>query len=322
MTSNIIFEASSKQKVMLNVRHLAVFRSVAKTGSVSAAARVLHVSQPAVTKTLHLLEDELQMQLFQRIKGRLHITPEAQALLPQVERLFGQVDVVQHLTQEIRSGHAGSLTVASVTTLSSTIVSTAISRFHASHPNVAFDLRALATRQVIEAVTNHQADLGVIDVQEGSGDMEAVELCRAELACVMRHDHPLAALRQIAPADLSGRTVITFAEDTRTGWAVRDALRRKRSSARILFTVNQTFAAYALAQSGAGLAIVDPFPMLSGTFPELALRSFRPTIHSRPCSLVSNSRPIATIARQFLAELRVVANDFVARSAVLMRPSD
>ena len=60
---------------MINVRHLGVFRAVAKTGSVSAAARVLHVSQPAVTKTLHLLEEELQMQLFQRIKGRLLITP-------------------------------------------------------------------------------------------------------------------------------------------------------------------------------------------------------------------------------------------------------
>jgi DNA-binding transcriptional LysR family regulator len=45
---------------MLNVRHLEVFRAVVRTGSVSAAARALHVSQPAVTKTLHLLQDELK----------------------------------------------------------------------------------------------------------------------------------------------------------------------------------------------------------------------------------------------------------------------
>ena len=51
---------------MLNVRHLVVFRAVVKTGSVSAAARTLHISQPAVTKTVRLLEDEIGLPLFSR----------------------------------------------------------------------------------------------------------------------------------------------------------------------------------------------------------------------------------------------------------------
>ena len=305
---------------MVNVRHLAVFRAVAKTGSVSGAARVLHISQPAVTKTLHLLEEELGLQLFQRIKGRLLITPEAQALLPQVERLFGQVDAVHQYTQEIRSGHVGSLTVASVATLSSTIVATTISRFSAGHPKVLFDLRAQSTRQVIESVRNNQADVGVIDVSEGGSDMDVTELCRADLGCVMRHDHPLASLRLISPADLAGETIITFAEDTQMGWAVRDALRKKKSSSVILFTVNQTFSAYALAQSGSGVALVDPFPLLLGVFPELKVRPFRPSIHSRPHALIGNSRPASMIAREFVKELREVANEFALRSEALMRP--
>ena len=65
---------------MINVKHLAVFRAVVKTGSVSGAARVLHISQPAVTKTLHMLEESIGLRLFERIKGRLLITNEAQAL--------------------------------------------------------------------------------------------------------------------------------------------------------------------------------------------------------------------------------------------------
>lgn len=304
---------------MVNVRHLAVFRAVAKTGAVSAAARMLHISQPAVTKTLHLLEEELGMQLFQRIKGRLLITPEAQALLPQVERLFGQVDAVHQFTQEIRSGHVGSLTVASVATLSSTIVAMTISRFSEGHPKVLFDLRAQSTRQVIESVRNNQADIGVIDVSEGGADMDVTELCRADLACVMRHDHPLTLLQQITPADLAHETIITFAEDTQMGWAVRDALRKKKSSSVILFTVNQTFSAYALAQSGSGVALVDPFPMLMGVFPELRVRPFRPSIQSRPHALISSSRPVSLIAREFVKDLQRVADEFVARSEVLMR---
>jgi DNA-binding transcriptional LysR family regulator len=305
---------------MINVRHLAVFRAVVKTGAVSGAARVLHLSQPAVTKTLHLLEDEVGLPLFQRIKGRLLITPEAQALVAQVERLFGQLDAVHQFTQEIRSGHVGSLTVASVATLSSTIVAVAISRFNTGHPRVQFDLRALSTRQVIESVTNNQVDVGVIDVSEGGPEMDITELCRADLGCVMRFDHRLASLPHISPADLGNESVITFAEDTRMGWAVREALRKKKSSANILFTVNQTFSAYALAQSSSGVALVDPFPMLMGAFPELAVRPFRPSIQSRPRALIAKSRPVSMIARQFVDELRVVADEFVSRSEVLMGP--
>jgi len=305
---------------MINVRHLAVFRAVVKTGSVSGAARVLHLSQPAVTKTLHLLEDEMGLQLFQRIKGRLLITPEAQALVPQVERLFGQVDAVQQFTQEIRSGYVGSLTIASVATLSSTIVAVAISRFNEGHPKVLFDLRALSTRQVVEYVTNNQVDVGVIDVSEGGPDMEITELCRADLGCVMRADHPLASLDKITAADLSDESLITFAEDTRMGWAVREALRKTKNAASIAFTVNQTFSAYALAQSGSGIALVDPFPMLLGAFPELTLRPFRPSVQSRPRALISKARPVSIIAKEFVEQLRVVANEFVSRSEALLQP--
>lgn len=303
----------------VNVRHLAVFRSVVKTGTVSGAARLLHISQPAVTRTLHLLEGELGLSLFERIKGRLLITPEAQALLPQVERLFGQVDAVQQLTSEIKNGYAGTLTIASVASLSSTIVAVAISRFSTEHPKVRVDLRALSTRQVVDSVMNNQVDLGVIDVSEGGPDTEVTELCRADLGCVMRADHRLAALAHVTPADLKEENLITFAEDTRTGWAVREALRKRKAPSNIVFTVNQTFSALALAQSGSGVALVDPFPMLMGAFPELVVRPFRPSIQTRPRALIAKSRPVSMIARQFVDGLTAVADEFVRRSATLMR---
>lgn len=303
----------------VNVRHLAVFRAVVKTGSVSGAARLMHISQPAVTRTVHMLEDEMGLSLFQRIKGRLVITPEAQTLLPQVERLFGQVDAVQQLTDEIRSGHSGSLTIASVASLSATIVAAAISRFSAVYPKVSVDLRAQSTRQVLESITNHQVDLGVIDVPESGADMEAVELCSADLGCAMPADHRLAALRSVTAADLEQEVLISFAEDTRLGWAVREALRKRNTHGRITFTVNQTFSAYALAQAGAGVALVDPFPLLMGAFPQLVIRQFKPSIQTRPRTLISSSRPTSLITRQFEHMLASVAEEFTKRSASLTR---
>jgi len=116
-------------KPLLNVRYLAVFRAVVKTGSISAAARHLHVSQPAVTKTVRLLEEGIALPLFFRANGRLQLTPEAESLMPEVERLFANVEAIQHLADEIRDGFSGSLSIATVTTLSTSLVANAVGLF-------------------------------------------------------------------------------------------------------------------------------------------------------------------------------------------------
>jgi DNA-binding transcriptional LysR family regulator len=102
--------------------------------------------------------------------------------MPQVERLFGNVDAVQQLTEEIRQGFAGSLTVATVATLASSIVSVAIGRFHREHPKVHFDLKALSTRQVLEAVTNNQVDVGVSTCRK-AGPRSTCTSCVAPTSC-------------------------------------------------------------------------------------------------------------------------------------------
>jgi DNA-binding transcriptional LysR family regulator len=154
---------------LLNVKHLVVFRAVVKAGSISAAARVLHISQPAVTKTVRLLEAELGLSLFLRVNGRLVLTSEAEELMPEVERLFGNVAAVRHLADEIRDGYSGSLSVATVTTLSPTLVARAIERFR-HHPRV--PSTSGASRHVVDAIATHQVDVGIIDAASGA-EMDA-----------------------------------------------------------------------------------------------------------------------------------------------------
>lgn len=234
-------------------------------------------------------------------------------------RLFGQVDAVQQLTDEIRSGHSGSLTIASVASLSATIVAAAISRFSAVYPKVSVGLRAQSTRQVLESITNHQVDLGVIDVPEGGPDMEAVEPCSANLGCAMPAGHRLAALQTVSAADLEQEVLIPFAEDTRLGCAVREALRKRNTHGRITFSVNQTFSAHALAQAGAGVALVDPFPLLMGKFPQLVIRALQavdPDPSAHPGEQLSPDlahHPVSS------STCWPVAEEFTKRSANLMR---
>jgi DNA-binding transcriptional LysR family regulator len=85
----------------MNYRQLEVFRAVMQTGSVTAAARALNLTQPAVTKILQHAEDQLRFPLFNRVKGRLVPTAEAQTLFPDVERIFDDLRSVRQMVDSL-----------------------------------------------------------------------------------------------------------------------------------------------------------------------------------------------------------------------------
>lgn len=304
---------------MLNVRYLAVFRAVAKLGSVSAAARTLNVSQPAVTKTVRLLEERLGVTLFLRINGRLVITPEAEQLMPEIERLFGTLTGIQNLADEVREGLSGSISIAAVTTLSVSLVAKAIENFHQNYPSVRFNIQSLPTRLAMQYVATNYVDLGVLDGPVGVLEMETLELCRSRVGCVLRRDHPLANLRQIEPHHLTDETVISFNDETTTGILLRNAFHSVNLTLTVHFTVNHTMAAYTLVRRGIGVAIVDSFPILAGDYTDLVVRPFRPTIETRPCVVFSSTRPVPIVARNFVEALKHAADEMISDPRATLR---
>jgi DNA-binding transcriptional LysR family regulator len=319
LLSFVQLEVMGKGEPLLNVRYLAVFRAVVKTGSISAAARVLHVSQPAVTKSVRLLESEIGLSLFFRANGRLQLTPEAEALMPEVERLFGNVQAIQDLAEEIRDGFSGSISIATVTTLSTTLVGDAVARFHQQYKGLRFDIRSMNTRNVIDAVARHQVDIGVVDVAPTGVDLEAIELCRVEVGCIVRHDHPLAARRQLKPADLAPHPLIGFSEETYTGRHLRNAFEDSGTPFHVSFTVNHTRTAYTLVQAGTGVAFVDAFPKLAGSFPDLCIVRFRPLIETRAHVVFSRTRAVPLMARNFVKALQDQADALASRAKAPVR---
>ncbi|MEO8279774.1 MAG: LysR family transcriptional regulator [Ideonella sp.] len=305
---------------MLNVKRLAVFRAVVQMGSVSAAARLLHISQPAVTKTIRLLESEVGLPLFLRVNGRLVLTPEAEGLVPEVERLFGKLAAVKNLADAIRDGFSGSISVAAVTTLTPTLVARSVQQFHQLVPRVRFDLRALSTRHVVDAVATHQVDVGIIDAPPSGVDMEVFALCRSEIGCVIRADHRLATRKRLAPSDLAKETLISYGEETYTGWQMRAAFQEAGVNAAVAFTVNHSYTAYALVQAGVGIGIVDSFPMLSGAYPDLLILPFRPVMQTRPHIVLAKDHPVSLIARKFLDVVRRTTEQLVLESRGMLKP--
>ncbi|MFB2551359.1 LysR family transcriptional regulator [Ensifer soli] len=302
---------------MLNVRYLAVFRTIMQMGTVSGASRILNVSQPALTKSLQLLETRLGVVLFERIKGKLYPTPDAQLLMPEVERLFGMLRSIEHMANEVKHGQVGRIVLAAVPTLAATILPEAVARFRREHPKVAIEILSLSTSVVMQEVSNNQADIGLVDVQFGEDYFETIPLCHAQIGCVVRADNPLAELEFVTPAHLAGQELITFADDTLSGTMIRSAFEECKVSFPRTLIVNQTLVACALVKSLDGVALVDPFPLISAQPGDVKVLPFRPIREIKPCMILPPERPQSVVSDLFLTTLKKTMNDLMSRSSLL-----
>ncbi len=304
---------------MINIRYLTVFRAVMKTGSVAEAGRILGISQPAVTKTLRLIAHQVGIPLFATIRGRLHLTPEAELLYPQVERLLGDVSSVEHVAEEIAEGYAGRVTLASVSTLAAALVPQAVERFRRTRPKVRMQVNALPIRPVVEMVSNNQVDLGLLHHPLGGPELNAVDLCESEIICVLPDGHPLSTRDVVTPADLVDERLISYSDQTSIGALLRDSFRLHNAPCRIAVVTNHSYFACSLVRDGGGVALIEPFPIMSGGFPDLVARPFRPEILLRPRVILLGSRPVSHLTRQFIDELIAITRDLVARRPEFLR---
>ena len=107
--------------LVMRLRHIEIFQAIRQAGSISGAAQLLHVSQPSVTKVLQHAEAQLGFALFQRIKGKLVITPEALALEREVSKVTVSLDGVRRLAESLRREPGQTLRIGATPTLASSL---------------------------------------------------------------------------------------------------------------------------------------------------------------------------------------------------------
>lgn len=306
---------------MINVKQLQIFRAVMRSGTISAAARQLNVSQPAVTKMLQGLEETVGRPLFARVKGRIYPTAEARLLFSEVDRLFGDLDQLESYAREIRDAQVGHITVAAVTTLATSLAADAVRSFLNRRPKLQVEVRGLASRAVIDQVLYNQAEIGLVDQPwaETYADLDIQPLCETELVCVMPKGHTLAHRSELRPADLVDVPLISFSEATGIGMALRRVFREQGLPDTIAVVTNQTLTACALVRAGAGLALVDPFQLATGSFPDLIGRPFAPRIGLNPCIVLSRTRPQSQLARDFARQSSEVMAAMIERAPHFLR---
>lgn len=133
-----------------NLRQIDAFRSVIENGTVSAAASVLHISQPAVSKLLALFEQQTGLALFERVKGRLVPTTQAMRLYAELDRIFAGMHQLDRAVELIKREHRSQLIVGVLPALSGEFIRAVVMRFLKQHPDVFVSIKVRASAVLLE----------------------------------------------------------------------------------------------------------------------------------------------------------------------------
>jgi DNA-binding transcriptional LysR family regulator len=284
----------------MRLRHIEVFNAVMLTGSVSAAARLINVTQPAVSRILSHAELQLGFALFLRHKGRLVPTREAQTLYPHIERLFNQLDEVQRLAGSLRGQQReGELHILSVLALSHEVMPRALRAFRALHPGVRVTIESLHSPQIVSALVLQEADVGFVFSALSHPSLEQETLAEGHMVCAAPHgllDAALVAAGAVQLADLAQVPVVRLGLNDPLGTLLNHACREAEVGLQSTITVQTYHAALALAHHGLGVALVDACTAASADRTRVDVLELQPRIAVPVKALRMPNRPASLLA--------------------------
>lgn len=194
----------------VEIDQVETFVAIARRGSFTGAASALHLSQPAVSRRLDLLERELGRPLFDRTRGGARLTEAGAVFLPHAETLLASMrDGVEAVSGLDRADH-GTVTIALVGTLASTSLAARLARFRRAHAGVKLAVRTALSREVSDLVRRGDATLGLRYFPDAHPDLISVPLHGETLVTVCAPTHPLARARRVTAKMLAGEAWVGF----------------------------------------------------------------------------------------------------------------
>ncbi|MCP5367154.1 MAG: LysR family transcriptional regulator [Hyphomicrobiales bacterium] len=288
----------------MNLRQLEAFRAVMEIGTVSQAAEMMRISQPAVSKLIAALEHDVGFSLFDRAKGRLVPTPEGEMLFTEVERAFVSTALIARAAENIRDRKQGHLNIGAMPALTLGFLQEVVARFLRDRPNVLVSLHSRSSLEVVNAVAGRQMDMGITMAAIDNPGVDTEFLCRAELVCAIPPNHRLADRDVIEPRDLEDEPFISLTSLDRTRQRIDHPMEEAGVRRNVMIETPMSYSACAFVAKGIGVSIVDPFSAHDFHSAPIVLKPFRPKVETDIALRFPFRRRRSMLIEEFIALLR------------------
>jgi DNA-binding transcriptional LysR family regulator len=288
----------------MRLRQIEVFHAVYANGSISAAARGLNVSQPAVSKVLRHTESQLGISLFNLVRGRLVPTDEAHALFREVDEVFGRISSLQVTANNLRNAGTGHLRIGVAPSLGLEVAPSAIAAFRTKYPNVTFDIKTLHHNDISRALYERECDLAIGYDPPEHPRLRLEKLSTASLYLICQPGKLPAGKTTLKITELSGLDMISVSGSGPIGDLVEATLEKAQVDVRKIISVSTYYIAAALVRFGSGIAIVDQFTARSMMSDGLEALSILPEMQFGVHAIWLEDRPPSRLGLQFVAEVK------------------
>jgi len=282
----------------MRLRHIEVFHAIMQVGTISGAAQVLHISQPAVTKVLQHAELQLGMPLFERVRGKLYPKPEAHRLFAETEKLNRDLQGIRRLAASLKGRAVETVRLVSTPTIAISVLPQAMTAWRRDFEQTRCELATYHTSEIVNALRLGEADLA-LSLQDPRHPGIVAEPIAQGMLTVMAPAGTWSAAecaQPIGPAGLTGE-LIGLADNDPIGEIVVAACEAQGVQP-VFRTVVQTYQiARSLVEAGAGTAVVDPFTAASAPADKVQRRLWEPMMPVQLYLLSANHAPLSHGAR-------------------------
>ena len=285
----------------MDLANLNAFIAIAETGSFSLAGERLHLTQPAVSKRIAGLEQQLKVRLFDRLGREIGLTEAGRALLPRAYQILGVLDDTRRALTNLSGEISGRLTLATSHHIGLHRLPPLLRAFTRSHPEVALDIQFLDSEVAYEEVLHGRAELAVITLApETREPVRAVMVWDDPLDFVAAPEHPLARSSSISLADVARHPAVFPGGNTFTHHIVRRLFERERLTPNIGMSTNYLETIKMMVSIGIAWSVL-PRTMLDDQVARLPLPGIQ--LDRQLGYILHSERTLSNAARAFMALL-------------------
>lgn len=287
----------------INLRQVEAFRALMLSGGVTAAASMMGVTQPAVSRLLRDLQAALKVRLFEKRGTGLAPTAAATALYTEVERSFVGLDRIAKAAEEIRTRRNGMLRIAALPALSNGFLPRFAGGFVKERPALDLSFFGVISPLVIDWVMNAQCDLGFAETPLAHAGLTTIRMPTLARVAVLPEGHRLTRRSVLRPRDFENETFISLTPGSASRHLIDAVFSRADVKRNLRVETSLSEIMCGMVSSGLGVAICDPFTAAEFAPRGVVSRPFQPRIDFEFAAVFPPQRSPSPVAQEFVETL-------------------
>ena len=283
----------------MRTRHIEVFNSIYKTGSVTAAAKLLNVSQPSVSKVLAHAEQQLGFRLFERIKMKLVPTPEANILFKHTSVMEDVLIDINQISERLTEFPVDRVRVSCTPSLGIDFLPNAIAEFKVINPNVDFEISTLHYSYLRNNIKDTSLDLAIAQDQIEDEEIGIIDIKKGTFVIL----EPLNVDRKKLP-------FIKLSINSPIGRKLNKYIEKEKLNIQSSITSDNFQMAASLVNNGIGYTILDEYTAKACQSVNTKITELDQKLHFNISLMFLKNNPLSISANSFIEFLTGFKYDF------------